>query len=121
MTRAPRTWVGFAEGMSLNDMVPAAHAAAAVVRALDAALCDLIERGMGVPVLVLHGAQLRAYAADGGAYEVTKVLWQDDALTRADVELQRRTVPAPAPAPAWRASVVRQGGAWSVESFDSGE
>ena len=36
--RAKRTWVEFGPGMTLDDMVPAGVAAAAVVRALDAAV-----------------------------------------------------------------------------------
>jgi hypothetical protein len=40
--RAPRTFVGLGEGLSLDDMSAAAQAAQAVVHALDEALCALL-------------------------------------------------------------------------------
>jgi hypothetical protein len=100
--------------MTIDDMVPAGVAAAAVVRALDAAVCALLVRGRPVAVLQRHGSQLKAQAADGGGFEVTQVLWQDTALSRARVELHGRGGSASA---AWLASLVKHGEAWRVESF----
>jgi hypothetical protein len=98
----------------MDDMVPAGVAAAAVVRALDAAVCGLLHRGRAVPALQRHGSQLKAQAADGGGFEVTQVLWQDTELSHARVELRGRGGSANA---AWLASLVKQNEAWQVESF----
>lgn len=112
--RAKRTWVEFGPGMTLDDMVPAGFAAAAVVRALDAAVCALLQRGQQVPVLQRHGTQLKAQAADGGGFEVAKVLWQNAGLSQARVELHGLGGSASS---RWLASVIKQDEAWRVESF----
>jgi hypothetical protein len=112
--RAKHTWVEFGPGMTLDDMVPAGVAAAAVVRALDVAVCALLQRGQPVPMLQGHGAQLKAQAADCGGFEVTKVLWQDAELSHARVELRGLGGTASS---AWLASLVKRDEAWRVASF----
>ncbi|HKU37798.1 MAG TPA: hypothetical protein VJR89_06620 [Polyangiales bacterium] len=112
--RAQRTWVGFAEGMTLEDMVPAGQAAGEVVRALDATLCAY-SRGEQPAALRNQRAGLQNSTARGAKLEVTKVLWQDTELTRAQVEVHAQ---APADG-SWLASVVwiEQRG-WQIERFD---
>jgi hypothetical protein len=112
--RAKRTWVEFGPGMTPDDMVPAGFAAGAVVRALDIAVCALLQRGQPVPVLQRYSAQLKAQAADCGGFEVTKVLWQDGVLAHAHVELHGL---AGAVDSGWLASLVKQKEAWRVASF----
>jgi hypothetical protein len=112
--RAKSTWVGFGPGMTLDDMLPAGHAAAAVVRALDVAVCGLLQRGQSVAVLQPHGPQLKAQAADGGGFEVTRVIWQDAELLRASVELRSLHERGSS---AWLANVVRRGDAFRIETF----
>jgi hypothetical protein len=109
--RAERTWVGFAEGMTPDDMMPAGLAAGEVVHALDAALCGL-RRGAEPAALRAQSERLRTSAADGGGFEVTQVLWQDAALTRAEVELHARSA-------SWLASVVRDEERWRISRFAS--
>jgi hypothetical protein len=55
---------------------------------------------------------LRASAANGGRFEVTKVVWQDAALTRAEVELHAHSA-------SWRASVVLEEERWQIADFAS--
>jgi hypothetical protein len=114
--RARSTWVGFGPGMTMDDMMPAGYAAAEVVRALDAAVCGLLQRGQPIAVLQPHGPQLKLQAADGGGFEVTRVMWQDAELVRASVELrslrERSTQ-------VWLANVARRAEAdgFRIESF----
>lgn len=112
--RASRTWVGFGPNMTLDDMVPAGYAAAEVVRALDAAVCGLLQRGQSIAVLQPHGPQLKAQAANGGGFEVTRVLWEDAELMHASVELRGLREHADS---AWLANVVRRGTAFRIETF----
>src|ERR1700755_3156203 len=49
--RAKSTWVGFGPEMTMDDMVPAGIAAADVVRALDIAVCGVVQRGQASAVL----------------------------------------------------------------------
>jgi hypothetical protein len=100
--------------MTMDDMVPAGFAAASVVRALDSAVCGLLQRGRHVAVLEPHDALLKAQAADCGGFEVTRVEWQDAELMRADVELRGL---GQQPGYAWSASVARRGDAWRIETF----
>jgi hypothetical protein len=112
--RAKRTWVGFGPGMTLDDMVPAGVAAGAIVRALDAAVCAVVQRGQSVALLQRHGPQLKAQAADGGGFEVTQVLWQDAELTHARVELRGLRGSASF---GWLARLARQDAIWKLEAF----
>jgi hypothetical protein len=109
--RAERTWVGFAKGMTPDDMVPAGQAAGEIIFVLDAAICAL-GRGAQPAALREQSDRLRASAADGGKFEVTKVLWQDVALTRAEVELHAQSA-------SWRASVVLEEERWQIAEFAS--
>lgn len=112
--RANRTWVEFGPGMTIDDMVPAGMAAGAVVRALDAAVCALVQRGRSVSVLQRHGSQLKAQAADCGGFEVTRVLWQDAELAHARATLRGLRSPASL---SWLATLAREDTAWKVETF----
>lgn len=112
--RAKSTWVGFGPGMTLDDMVPAGVAAGAIVRALDAAVCAVVQRGKQVAVLQRHGSQLKASAADGGGFEVTRVMWQDAELSHARVELRGLRGSAGI---AWLAMLGRESSIWKVETF----
>jgi hypothetical protein len=107
--RAARTWVGFAEGMSADEMLPAGQAAGEVVQALDAAFCGL-RRGERPAALLGERERLRSAAADGGRFEVTAVLWQDAEMTRAEVELHARST-------RWSASVVRAEERWDIAAL----
>jgi hypothetical protein len=100
--------------MTLEDMEPAGLAAVSVIRALDSAVCSLLQRGQQVAVLEPHSALLQAQTADGGRLEVTRVEWKDAELMRADVEL--RGV-GQQPSSAWSASVARRGQVWRIETF----
>jgi hypothetical protein len=100
--------------MTLDDMMPAGYAAGAVVRALDAAVCGLLQRGQQIAVLEAHGPLLKAQAANGGSFEVTRVQWQDAELMRADVELRALRERSGS---SWHSSVARRGDAWRIESF----
>ncbi len=112
--RARSTWVGFGPGMTIDDMVPAGYAAAAVVRTLDSAVCGLLHRGQSIAVLEPHSPQLELQAADGGGFEVTRVLWQDAELMRASVELRSSRERSNQ---TWLANVARRGEAFRIESF----
>lgn len=107
--RAERTWVGFADGMTPDDMFPAGMATSEIVHALDAAICAL-QRGEKAPALRAESTRLRDCAANGGRFEITKVLWQDVALTHAHVELH-------AGSSSWMANVVRREEQWRIATF----
>jgi hypothetical protein len=100
--------------MTLDDMMPAGYAAADVVRALDAAVCGLLQRGQQIPVLEAYGPLLKAQAANGGSFEVTRVQWQDAELMRADIEMRALCERSGS---TWRSSVARRDDAWRIESF----
>jgi hypothetical protein len=112
--RAERTWVGFAEGMSLADMVPVAQASAAVVRSLDAAVCSYVEGDREQLELRPYRRELAVLAAQGGNLEVTQVLWQDPSLAVARVELEARE---PAARSQYVARVVRNATEWKLDRF----
>lgn len=109
--RAERTWVGFAEGMTPDDMYPAGMAAGEVVHALDAAICGL-RRGERPAALRAQSERLKSSVTDGGKFEVTSVLWQDAALTRAQVELHAQSA-------AWLAMLERREERWQITAFSS--
>jgi hypothetical protein len=95
-------------------MVPAGVAAASVVRALDRAMCGLLQHGQQIAVFEAHSPLLKAQAANGGSFEVTRVQWQDAELMHADVELRALREHSGS---TWRSSVARRGDAWRIESF----
>lgn len=97
--------------MTLDDMTPAGIAAAAAVRAVDAAVCGVVQRGRHVSVLEPHRPQLTAAAA-AGSLAVTRIWWDDVAMSRARLELQSASA-----AEGWFASLVRTGESWDVATF----
>jgi hypothetical protein len=113
--RAKRTWVGFAEGMTPDDMLPAAQATAAVVRALDEVFCSLLVHRERVPELVPERRSISDAAASGARFDVTHVTMADLATTRVTVRI-RTAGGSRAPA-FWQAELALRESGWQLTSI----
>jgi len=113
--RAKRTWVGFAEGMTPGDMLPAAQATAAVVRALDGVFCSLLVHRERVPELAPERRSISEAAAGGASFDVTHVTMNDLATTRVTVLI--RTAGGSRPPAFWQAELALRESGWQLTSI----
>jgi hypothetical protein len=110
--RAPRTFVGFSAGMSLEHFELAAFEAERVLTAVEIQLCDLDA------ALDPHGS-LRAAVRDG-AIELAAVVFTQDDAGAADVHARElgdapaSPVAAPQGTPSWSLRAMRTADVWRV-------
>jgi hypothetical protein len=110
LTRAQRTFVGFSDGMSLDDFELAAFEAERIVAALQTQLCELDDR------LDEDGA-LRA-ALRTGSIEITAITFTQDDASAADVQVHAIVDADAGGAPqqpgSWLLDVMRIAGSWQI-------
>lgn len=70
---ASRMWVGFSDGLGLQDAEMLAHAGTAVVKALDLEMCALGAGHAGNRALAAERAALLRVMSTGQRFEVTKM------------------------------------------------
>jgi hypothetical protein len=110
--RAPRTFVGFSENMSLDDFELAATAAERILAMLEAELCALS------PEQDPEGS-LRAALAAGVQVQITSVELTLDDATAADVTVRIEPDPdagTAQPLSTWTLQVVYDGQSWQIHS-----
>jgi hypothetical protein len=108
--RAGRTWVGLGEGLGPADLVTAAFAAAAAVRALDGRLCASLERGELVPELIPQRNLLMS--SRGGGFEVDRIQLSGSTISRASLRMHAK-IPAD-PTQEWAAELIRNRELWTL-------
>jgi len=113
--RAPRTFIGLGEGLTLEDMADATVAALAVVLALDEALCPLLGHERAAGAAPARYQPLASAIEAGASLEVTQIMLAGTGCSSATADLQ--ATPVGAGLAPWQASLELRQQTWFVTAF----